>query len=206
MKNESSTDTNPPTDPAGWWRHPCFVHSGLIVSGDLPTEERAARSQLADWAQLGVTHIVDVREEWSDAALVERYAPQMSYVSAGCDDFGGKRADAWFAAVLDELGDALRDPAAVVLVHCHMGVNRGPSMAFRLLLEQGWDAVDALNAIRRSRPIAALIYAKDAVDHFHRSHGSPDTVRYTDRHRVSDWLDTNRVDVGWVISRIRLAE
>jgi hypothetical protein len=127
-------------------------------------------------------------------------------VWAGCDDSGGRRADWWFGAMLDGLGEMAFEPSAVVLVHCHMGVNRGPSMALRLLLEQGWDAIEALVAIRRCRPIAAAIYAEDAVDHFCRAEGLPDTLRYRERRRVRDWLTENPVDLGWVISRIRRAE
>ena len=206
MRTQNQADLVTPTDPGGWWRHPCFAHERLIVTGDLPTDRRAARSQLAKWVRLGVTHIVDVRAEWSDASLVAVHAPHINYVWAGCDDSGGRRADQWFDAMLDGLGDGVLDPSAVVLVHCHMGVNRGPSMALRLLLEQGWDALDGLAAIRTSRPIAAAIYAQDAVDHFHRAHGSSDTVRYSDRRRVSEWLEAKPVDVDWVISRIRRAE
>jgi protein-tyrosine phosphatase len=195
-----------PVDPAGWWRYPCFAHERLIVTGDLPSDPEAAGAQLAEWRRLGVTHIVDVREEWSDASFVATVAPEITYVAAGCDDMGNRRSDEWFESVLDGLGDALSEPDAVVLVHCHMGVNRAPSMAVRLMLEQGWDAVDAVEAIRTARPIAALVYAQDAVDHYHREHGSSDTERFRDRRRVRDWLAANPVDVGWVITKIRRAE
>ena len=63
-------------------------------------------------------------------------------------------------------------PDAVVLVHCHMGVNRGPSMAYAILLALGWDAVEALNAISAARPIAGVIYAGNALSWWHRTNGS----------------------------------
>jgi hypothetical protein len=193
-------------NPASWHRAICWAHPRLIVTGDLATHPSAHCPQLRHWRDAGVTHIVDVRQEWSDASLVSELAPEINYVHVGTDDMGNRRSDAWFEGVLDQLGDAIHDPYSVILVHCHMGVNRGPSMALRIMLEQGWDAIDAIEAIRAARPIAAVIYAADAVDHFHRCHGTPDTDRVRDRRRVMRWLDDDDVDVGWIISRIRRAE
>jgi len=93
-----------------------------------------------------------------------------------------------------------------VLVHCHMGVNRGPSMAFAILLGLGHDPVEALRAIRSARPIAAILYAEDAISWWHRRNGTPETIAYAERRRVREWLRKNEVDVGWIISRIRRAE
>jgi hypothetical protein len=53
--------------------------------------------------------------------------------------------------------------------------------------------------------IAAAIYAADAVDHFHRRHGSSTTVRVGDVRRVARWLEANPIDVAWIVSRIRRA-
>ena len=84
-----------------------------------------------------------------------------------------------------------------------MGVNRGPSMAYAVMLAHGFDAVEALDAIRAARPIAAIIYAHDAVSWWHRSNGaSPSTIDH-DVRRVKRWLRTNHVDDNWVASRIR---
>ncbi len=63
-------------------------------------------------------------------------------------------------------------------------------------------AIDALDAIRTARPIVAVLYAGDSVDHFHRSHSSPDTLRFTDRRRVRAWHAEHPVDTNWIISRI----
>lgn len=200
-----NTNNTKPIGPEDWWRFPCQVTSRLIASGDLPTETAGARDLLERWVELGVTHIVDVRGECSDEQFVAEHAPHISYLWAGTHDAGGSQSAGWFDEVLDGLGSALTDPDAVVLVHCHMGVNRGPSMALRLMLEQGYEAIAALNAIRVARPIAAVLYAEEAVDHYHRAIGSPDTKRYRARRDAAAWLDEHPIDVGWVISRIRLA-
>jgi hypothetical protein len=60
-------------------------------------------------------------------------------------------------------------------------------MAFRILLESGWDPIDALQAIRDARPIADIAYATDALNHYHRSHGAPADQRTIDRDRLIAW-------------------
>ena len=73
------TLTTPPTDrltsPERWHREICWVHGRLIVTGDLDEDMLAAIRQLRAWVAAGVTHIVDVRGEASDADLVAEYAP-----------------------------------------------------------------------------------------------------------------------------------
>jgi hypothetical protein len=64
---------------------------------------------------------------------------------------------------------ALRDPEAKVLVHCHVGIDRGPSMAHACLLMLGRDPIEAMTMIRSARPIAAIGYAEDAPDWHHRT-------------------------------------
>lgn len=187
--------------PEVWHRALCFVHERLIVTGGLPESPALAAELLAQWAEIGVTHVVDVRGEYNDEALVAQLTPQIKYVWAPTHDAGGRQAGAWFDAVLDDLGDAAHDEDALILVHCHMGVNRGPSMALRLLLHQGYDAVDALRA---ARPIAAIAYAEDAVNHWNLTLGSPETLRYAERRRVHVWHRDDPIDTGWIISRTRI--
>jgi len=57
-----------------------------------------------------------------------------------------------------------------------MGINRGPSMGFAILLATGMEPVAALTAIRRVRPIAAISYAGDALDRWHRISDTPAAV------------------------------
>ena len=148
----------------------------------------AARAQLEGWVEAGVTHILDVRldqEVGFDVELVAAYAPHVTYLRAGVDDSGRSQDDAWFDAGVDAALEALADPAAKIVVHCHMGVNRGPSMAFAILLAAGWDAVPALEAIRQARPIAAIVYANDAVAWWLRRNGATDAeIGAHARHRT----------------------
>ncbi|MFM8973569.1 MAG: dual specificity protein phosphatase family protein [Actinomycetota bacterium] len=191
-----------PTGPAAWHRFLCWAHARLIVTGDLHEDPTRAIRQLDEWVRAGVTHIVDVRCEWSDAELVADLAPDIQYIWVGVDDHLGEQPDEWYDRVIELLGDALDDPDAVILVHCHMGVNRGPSMAFRLLLEQGWDPIAALEAIREARPIANVAYAESAMRHFHRRNPGSAAERLDDLRRVRQWRHDWPLDVRTIVREI----
>ena len=91
-------------------------------------------------------------------------------------------------------------------VHCHMGVNRAPSMAYRMLLDSGHDHIEALELIRDARPIAGIIYAPAAISHHLRSNGVDGLTATERKVQVRNWLNDNPVDLYWVISRIRQSE
>ena len=194
-----------PSDAPAWHRRLCVVGDRIVVSGDLPVDERLARRALLDWCDAGITGIVDCRGEWSDELLVGRTAPQVEYRHVGIDDDGTRRPDTWFDTGTAAAVDLLEHTDGRVLVHCHMGINRGPSMAYAVLLTLGWDHVEALDAIRSARPIAALIYAEDAVTWWARSNGIPSTTAAAMRRDVRRWHRTNDIDVATVIRRIRTA-
>ena len=143
------------------------VHEGLILSCQLGESLNEKANRLGQWVAAGVTHIVDCRIEDSDEEFVALHAPHITYIYAPTDDDGLEREPEWFDGALLDLGTALTDPDSILLVHCAAGINRGPSMAFRLLLEAGWEPVAALNAIREARPVTRVIYAPDALMHFY---------------------------------------
>jgi dual specificity phosphatase 3 len=118
---------------------------------------------------------------------VAQHAPVIVYGWVGADDAGRPQADEWFDAGLEFATEALRGSEAVLLVHCHMGINRGPTMAYRILLERGVDPIEALDVIRSARPIADIGYAADALDHYHRNHEIPQDTRVHDRDRLEAW-------------------
>lgn len=200
-----------PTDlqPAAWWRRLCFPIPNLAISGDLDRRTRGAeRTQLAEWAAAGITDIVDARGEWSDEQLVARLAPEMHYHWVGTHDEGHAQSDEWFDAGVAAALRALAEPDGTVIIHCHMGVNRGPSLAYATLLALGYDVVEALELIRAARPIAAVLYSADAVRWWHSRLGptqSPAAL-LADLERVAAWHRDNPVDVAWIISRIRRSD
>ena len=152
-----------------------------------------------------MTHVLDVREEWSDDELVAAHAPQITYVHLGVDDAGRGQPDEWFDAGI-ALAEQVAAADGLLLAHCHMGINRGPSMAFAILLSRGVAPVDALDAIRTARPVAAVGYAAEALDHHHRRTGAPDEQRLSERRAVAEWFRDNHLDVATIVRGIRDAQ
>ena len=128
-----------------------------------------AARQLLELDALGITHVVDCRIEADDTEIYADHLPHLGYLHHGMDDAGQDVPFSWFDRAIDFIDTAGTD--AVVLTHCHMGINRGPSLGFAVLLHQGWDPVEALAAIRAARPIANVWYADDAVRWHADRHG-----------------------------------
>lgn len=183
-----------------------FVTDRIATGGDLPQCWEDAVVAVRGWQDLGITHVIDNRQEWTDEDVVARLAPEIGYLYNGVDDAGNGQPDHWFDDGVAWARDALRDPDAKVLSHCHMGINRGPSLTYAILLDQGFDAVEAIDAIRRARPIAGVLYAEDALDWFHRRHDVAPVRQTADRRRLAQWRRENRIDVVRIIRDIRAAE
>lgn len=179
-----------------------FVTPQLLVGGDLAMSDELAVQQLVELSDAGVTHIVDARVEWSDQELVEELFPGIDYLHHGVDDAGQRIPAEWFRTGVDFALEAIRS-GGVVLTHCHMGINRGPSLGFAVLLALGWDAVEALDAIRRAREIAFVAYADDAL-RWH--HGGSEPALATDLRRLRRWRRRNHLDVVEVIRKKRVQE
>ncbi len=181
-----------------------FVTDRLLVGGDLDAwDEELAVRQLMELIDLGVTHILDARSEWSDEELVGHLAPEISYLHAGIDDAGQRVPEEWFDTVADWGTAALSDPGAVVLAHCHAGINRGPSAGFAIMLASGWEVLEALDAIRTARPFAWTDYAEDALRWHHlRTSASPEQRR-ADAQALEQWRSRDPARLGEVVRRTR---
>lgn len=162
-----------------------FITANLAIGGDI-AEDR----QLADFDSLGITHVIDCRIEWDDTPLFAEHLPHVLYLHHGMDDAGQEVPGEWFDAAIAWIDAA--GPDAVVLTHCHMGINRGPSLGFAVLLHQGWDPIDAIKAIRAARPIAHVWYAGDALRWHHARQG---TDPHDDLVRLEAWRTSNPLDV-----------
>ena len=68
----------------------------------------------------------------------------VTYLHHGMDDAGQRVPAEWFDVAVGFALDALSEPGTKVLTHCHMGINRGPSLGFAVLLALGWDPVGAI--------------------------------------------------------------
>lgn len=185
-----------------------YITGRVWTGGDLPSDlgDEAMLADLVEIQKAGITDILDNRIEWSDAEFVLAHAPDLYYLWNGQDDAGEAMPDEWFYDGVDFALAALEDPNAQVLAHCHMGINRGPSMAFTILIATGMEPVAALTAIRKARPIAAIAYADDALDWWHRWTDTPASVAKRERREVAKWHRENPLDVVRIIRTIRSHE
>lgn len=180
-----------------------FVTDRLLVGGDLDVfDADLAGRQLAELVDAGVTHVVDCRFELDDAETWAQ-VPGVSYRRFPVDDAGQRIPPSWFEKGVSHVLEAMRDDGSVVLTHCHMGVNRGPSLGFAVLLGLGWDHVDAIAAIRSARDVAAVYYAEDALEWHHQRTRSSREQRRSDLRRLQEWRAGHPLDVQHVIATIR---
>ncbi len=181
-----------------------FVTDRLAVGGDLSANFRRARQQLNELVAAGVTHIADLRAEWSDEVLVRGWAPQLRYLHHRVEDAGQAITPEWFDDLVAWASEALAaDPSAKVLVHCHMGVNRAPSAALAILLDQGMGLRESLDRIRQARPVAVIDYADSAVDWYLARTGADARTRANLRRVLARWRQAHALDVIDVIRSIR---
>lgn len=176
-----------------------FVTSQLLVGGDLDTNDaELAAAQLRELVEAGLTHVVDARIEWSDEQWVAEMAPEVAYLHHGIDDAGQRVPSEWFDTGVSFALEAI-EQGGTVLTHCHMGINRGPSLGFAVLLAQHWDPIEALDAIRAARPIAWVAYAEDALRWQHETRRSAPGSLERDRRRLMAWRKDNELDLAAVI-------
>lgn len=153
------------------------IDQRLIIGADLGFDEKEMKQNLGRLVEMGVTHIIDCRIEWSDEEYVAERAPEIKYLQAPHDDNGSRASAKWFDLGVDFAKEALNDEEAKVYVHCHMGVNRGPSMAFAILLALGWEPLTAYDRIVEVRPEACVLYAQNAYRWFLKKEPVSDASR-----------------------------
>lgn len=183
-----------------------WVTEQLCIGGDLEiTDDELAAAQLEELDAAGITDIVDVRIEWNDEDWVADAKPHIRYRWLGVDDAGQRIPDEWFETGTEYVFSQLNN-GGKVLVHCHMGINRGPSMGLAVMLALGWDPFEALDRIRERREIAFVYYAEDTIDWWLRRRGASAQQRVKYRMRLQEWRARNTMDVADVIHKIRERE
>ena len=107
--------------------------------------------QVAALVSAGIDAVVDLRAEddavrraWPDYVAVQI----VPLVDHGTPPFDALRAAA--TAVSEVMGDG-----RTVLVHCHAGVERAPTVACAALVLQGWSLEDAYRRVTERRAVAA---------------------------------------------------
>ena len=112
---------------------------------------RPSPRQARELARLGITHVVDLRAE-ADADD-GRWGEGVVVVRRGLVDHADPAADALDAAVT--VVRRAVDAGETVYVHCHAGIERGPTVAVAALVVSGWPLSEAYRLVREKRPVAA---------------------------------------------------
>jgi predicted protein tyrosine phosphatase len=174
-----------------------FITDFLVIGGDLDYDTEVAATQAVELTDTAaVTHVLDCRLEARERLW--KHFPEIAYRWDGIDDRDGATTSAWFERNTAWAVDAV-ERGGTVLAHCHMGINRGPSAGYAILLRLGWDPIDALSVIRIARPIANIAFAEEAIEWHLDRIGAGEDVRAAWRARVAQWRHENPLDVVRVI-------
>ena len=202
-----TTSTEFQTQGAIWWRKPCHITEDIVLCGDLHANFNKAKEQVEEWNAQGVTHILDCREEWNDEQIVKEHGHGIEYIWHGTHDAGGSQDARWYEegwAHYERITEA--NPDAKVMVHCHMGINRAPSMAFYLMLREGYTPHDALTLIRTGRPIAACYYAESAWETFAKIEDLSLAEKNEGLNEIKEYFLENKLNLAEVIHQVRAVE
>jgi protein-tyrosine phosphatase len=107
---------------------------------------------MAEVAQSGITHVIDMQIEFDDTPLGEGAGVRVLWNPTD-DDFLPKPAELLERGV-DFAEGALKDPDAKLYIHCAAGVHRAPMMTLALLGSMGWDLEAAMVLVETRRPEA----------------------------------------------------
>ncbi len=174
-----------------------FITDFLAIGGDLDHDIEKALTQAVELVDIAaITHILDCRSE-AEENLWARF-PDVDYCWDGIDDRPQAATARWFERITDWALCAIGG-GGTVLTHCHMGINRGPSAGYAILLCLGWDPIDALDAIRAARPIAHVAFAEDALEWHLEKVAAPTADCLTARRRIAHWRAEHPLDVVRVI-------
>ncbi len=99
---------------------------------------------------LGITHVISCNDG-QDATALFANGP-ITFLWAPVPDDGLPKPAAWFAAGISFALAALVSPHTRVFAHCSGGHNRGPSMAFAIMLALGFPPELAEQLLRAKRP------------------------------------------------------
>jgi protein-tyrosine phosphatase len=107
---------------------------------------------MAAVARAGITHIIDMQQEFDDTELAKPHAIEVLWNPVE-DDFQPKPPEV-FQRGVDFARQALDDEGTKLLIHCAAGVHRAPMMALAVLCSLSWNLEDAVDLITARRPVA----------------------------------------------------
>lgn len=143
-----------------------WVTDLVATGGDFAFLDDVMLEQLNHLLDQNLALVIDCRQEADDAELWGITAETWktpAYVHLPTDDAEGWVIPPEHFATAVTAATPVLDSGGRVFVHCHMGVNRGPSTAYAVLLSRGHGITEAFDLIRAARPIAGIAYAPDAL-------------------------------------------
>jgi protein-tyrosine phosphatase len=105
---------------------------------------------MAEVAQAGITHVIDMQIEFDDTPLAEPHGVRVLWNPTD-DDFLPKPPELLERGV-EFAQEALNDPETRLYIHCAAGVHRAPMMTLAVLGATGWDLEAAMVLIETRRP------------------------------------------------------
>ena len=123
-----------------------WVTGRIAVGGGIWTAQN-----MAQVAQAGVTHILDMQIEFDDTSLAAPHGIAVLWNPID-DDFQPKSPEV-FQRGVDFALVALDEQGTKVFVHCAAGVHRAPMMTLAILCSLSWKLEDALLLIEAKRPV-----------------------------------------------------
>jgi len=123
-----------------------WVTGRIAVGGGIWTAQN-----MAQVAQAGVTHILDMQIEFDDTSLAAPHGIAVLWNPID-DDFQPKSPEV-FQRGVDFALEALDEQGTKVFVHCAAGVHRAPMMTLAILCSLSWKLEDALLLIEAKRPV-----------------------------------------------------
>lgn len=141
-----------------------WVTDRIAVGGGIWIDEK-----MAEVAEAGVTHVIDMQIEFDDTPLGKRAGVEVLWNPVD-DDFLPKGPEVFERGVNFAL-DALEDPEAKLFVHCAAGIHRAPMMALAVLCATGYPLEQAKRIIQTKRYVVdfAEVYVR-SVEEFIKSY------------------------------------
>jgi len=135
---------------------------------------------MAELAQAGITHIIDMQIEFDDTPLAEPHGVEVLWNPTD-DDFQAKPPTLLERGV-DFAVEALNNPESRIYIHCAAGVHRAPMMALAILGATGWDLEDAMVMMETRRPAVdfADVYVESVKRYLEKNKPQPSGVRSQD--------------------------
>lgn len=138
-----------------------WITDQIATGGDLSFNHFKANRQWRELIEMDIDLIIDCRIEANDEHLWD--GTGIDYLHLPTDDVVGGHIPYEHFDKAVEAARPVLERGGKVFAHCHMGINRGPSTAFAILLDQKMPATKAFDLIRKKRPQAAVYFAKDAM-------------------------------------------